>query len=71
MGREKKTDGTKLIYTQMPTTENDFKKIGKERLRIIFKKAVEKELHNMEKGKVHNQVDLISAIEEVEKINQK
>jgi len=71
MGRYKKTDGTKLIYTPMPTTENDFKKIGKIRLEEIFKKAVATEIKNIDKGKVHNQINLIDSIEEIEKSTKK
>jgi hypothetical protein len=66
MPRRKITDGSKLKYAQLPIMEKDFKTIGKERLEVIFKKAVEKEIHNIEKGKVPNQINLIDSIAEIE-----
>ena len=70
-GRKKITDGSKLVYVQMPISEKNLKIIGKDFIEKDFKKMIEKTIHNIEKGKVPNQVDLIYAIEEAEKSNLK
>jgi len=69
MARRRLIDGTKLVFAQLPIMEKDFKKIGKQRLEIIFKNAVAKEIINIDKGMVHNQINLIDSIEEI--LNQK
>jgi hypothetical protein len=66
MGRKKITDGSKLVYVQLPISENNLKIIGKDLIERDFKKMIERTLHNIQKGKVHNQINLIDAIAEIE-----
>ena len=67
MGRKKITDGSKLVYVQLPISENNLKMIGKDFIEKDFKKMIERTVHNIQKGKVHNQINLIDAIAEIEK----
>jgi len=66
MGRNKITDGSKLKYPQFPIMERDFEKIGKENLEKEFKKLTSRLIHNIEKGRIHNQVNLLDSIAEIE-----
>ena len=66
MGRNKITDGTKLVYLALPISENDLEKLGKKIIEPEFKKMIVKLIHNIEKGKVSNQINLIDAIAEIE-----
>jgi len=66
MGRNKITDGTKLVYLALPISENDLEKLGKKIIEPEFKKMIVKLIHNVEKGKVSNQINLIDAIAEIE-----
>jgi len=66
MGRRKITDGSKLVYVQLPISEKNLQMIGKDFIEKDFKKMIERTIHNIEKGKVPNQVNLIDAIAEIE-----
>jgi hypothetical protein len=67
MGRNKITDGSKKVQAYFLIEGNKLQKIGEKRLKAIIAKAVEKELHNIDKGRVHNQINLIDSIAEIEK----
>jgi len=66
MGRKAKTDGTKLKFVQLPIMERDLKKISLPQLEILFKKMIIKAIHDIDKGKVPNQINLIDSIAEIE-----
>lgn len=70
MGRRTILDGTKIKYIQLPIMEKDLKKLGKGLIEPEFAKMITKLLHNVEKGKVPNQINLIDSIAEIENQNQ-
>lgn len=70
MGREKLKDGSKKIQHYFMIKENEFNIIGKKRLKVVIEKAVTKEVEHIKKGRVHNQINLIDSIQEIENENQ-
>jgi hypothetical protein len=66
MGRNKITDGTKKQQIYFLIQENKLKKIGEKNLNVEFNKLVEKLIHNIDKGKHPNQINLIDSIAEIE-----